>query len=436
MGAVFRLALEHADLLRNMLIARAHNHRLTGFLLVTIVCALATAAAAGLVSQFSPNAIGSGIPYVETVIRSELNDAPFRLIPVKFVGGLLAIGSGLALGRERPSLQMGSSCAHLVGNIFKRKWLDCRVLVAAGAGAGLATAFKAPLAGAVFVLEELVQQFEPRIAIAALGASTSAIVVARLLLGDTPDFHIPMLRYATAATRPLFFALGGVVGLMGIAYNHTILRTMAVTQNLVRWPIGLRAGLVGAAVGILAWFAPGLVGGGNLITQRTLLGARTLTLLPLLFFIRFGLGVVSYAAATPGGLFAPLLVLGAQSGLYFGLLCQLAFPGLHVQPEAFAVVGMAAFFTGVVRSPLTGILLVTEMTGSVTMLLPMLGACFVAMLVPTLLGDAPIYDSLRELTLRRNKAASVVTLMCRTSFSDFGHPSRNFNLLRPGFLES
>jgi CIC family chloride channel protein len=138
-----------------------------------------------------------------------------------------------------------------------------------------------------------------------------------------------------------------------------------------------------------------------------LLGAGTLTLLPLIFLIRFVLGAVSYAAATPGGLFAPLLVLGAQLGLYFGLLCQLAFPSLHVQPEAFAVVGMAAFFTGVVRAPLTGILLVTEMTGNVTMVLPMLGACFLAMLVPTLLGDAPIYDSLRELTLRRDKATSV-----------------------------
>jgi chloride channel protein, CIC family len=160
--------------------------------------------------------------------------------------------------------------------------------------------------------------------------------------------------------------------------------------------------LVGAAVGVLAWFAPGLVGGGDPITQSILLGAGTLTLLPLMFLIRFALGAVSYAAATPGGLFAPILVLGAQIGLYFGLLCQLVFPNLGIQPVAFAIVGMAAFFTGVVRAPLTGMLLVSEMTGSVTMILPMLGACFLAMLVPTLLGNAPLYDSLRALTLRRN----------------------------------
>ena len=103
-----------------------------------------------------------------------------------------------------------------------------------------------------------------------------------------------------------------------------------------------------------------------------------------------------YAAATPGGLFAPLLVLGAQLGLFFGFLCRFVFSGLNLQPEAFAVVGMAAFFSGVVRAPLTGIVLVTEMTGNVTMLLPMLAACFAAMLLPALLRNPPIYDSHRE----------------------------------------
>jgi CIC family chloride channel protein len=158
-------------------------------------------------------------------------------------------------------------------------------------------------------------------------------------------------------------------------------------------------------VGTLAWFAPELVGGGDPITQRCLAGAETLSMLPLLFVLRFGLGTLSYAAATPGGLFAPMLVLGAQLGLFFGLICRLAFPALDIQPEGYAVVGMAAFFTGVVRAPLTGMVLVTEMTANVTMLLPMLGACFVAMLVPTLLGDVPIYDALREHTTRRERAA-------------------------------
>jgi CIC family chloride channel protein len=403
-GALFRLTLEKADAIRDALIGWAHGQDLLGFLTVVGACAAATLVAASLVRWFSPYASGSGIPHVEAVLNEELPEAPFRIIPVKFVGGVLAIGSGLALGREGPSVQMGATMAHLIGKIFRRSWPDCRVLLAAGAGAGLATAFNAPIAGAVFVLEELVRRFEPRIAIAALGASATAISVSRVLLGDVPDFHVEALDYPGAEASPLYFVLGAAAGLMGIVYNRTLLATLAAAERLARWPVELRAGLIGAAVGTLAWFRPDLVGGGDAITQRTLLGAEALAALPLVFLLRLGLGAVSYAAATPGGLFAPLLVLGAQLGLFVGLLFRLAFPDLGIQPEGFAVVGMAAFFTGVVRAPLTGIVLVTEMTASVTMLLPMLGACFVAMLAPTLLRDPPLYDSLRENTLRRARA--------------------------------
>jgi len=403
-GALFRLALEHADQWRNDLITWAQQEGLAGFLLVLLTCTTAPLFAAWLVRHVSPYASGSGIPHVEAVLREEIPQAPFHLIWVKFLGGLFAIGSGLALGREGPSVQMGASLASLVGRVFRRKWPDCRVLFAAGAGAGLATAFNAPIAGAVFVLEELVRRFEVHIAIAAVGASATAIAVARLFLGDAADFYVDALDYPRAEARPLFFMLGAAAGLIAVAYNRTILAAIALAEKVPGLPAEWRAAVIGTMVGTLAWFAPGLVGGGDPITQRCLAGAETLSMLPLLFLLRFGLGTLSYAAATPGGLFAPMLVLGAQLGLSFGLVCQLAFPALDIQPEGYAVVGMAAFFAGVVRAPLTGMVLVTEMTASVTMLLPMLGACFVAMLVPTLLRDVPIYDALREHTTRRERA--------------------------------
>src|SRR4029077_19440818 len=174
-GAVFRLSLNQADGLRDALITWAHGGKLAGLLLVTVVCAAATAIAAWLVRRYSPQASGSGIPHVEAVLSGEVPQAPYRLIPVKFVGGVLAIGSGLALGREGPSVQMGASVANLLGAIFRRNGDDCRVLLAAGAGAGLATAFNAPIGGAVFVLEELARRFDTRITIATLGASAGAI---------------------------------------------------------------------------------------------------------------------------------------------------------------------------------------------------------------------------------------------------------------------
>jgi chloride channel protein, CIC family len=189
---------------------------------------------------------------------------------------------------------------------------------------------------------------------------------------------------------------------LAIAYNRALLATRAIAHRLA--PVEFRAGLIGAAVGALAWFSPELVGGGDAITQRVLTGSVSLAAIPAAFLVRFGLGALSYAAGTPGGLFAPMLVLGAQFGFVSGGVCRALLPYLDVQPEGFAIVGMAAFFTGVVRAPITGIVLATEMTGSVSMLLPMLCACSMAMLVPTLLKDPPIYESLRERALPGDKA--------------------------------
>jgi CIC family chloride channel protein len=399
-GAIFRLSLEEADRFRNTLICGIHDHERIGFLLVTAGAAATVAFAAWLVRRFAPYASGSGIPHVEAALNEELPPAPPGLIAVKFFGGLLAIGSGLALGREGPSVQMGAVIAHYVGKRAGRGWPDRRVLLAAGAGAGLAVAFNAPIAGAIFVLEELVARFDTRIAIAALGASTTAILVARLFLGDAPDFQVATVAYPAAATWPLFVALGATAGLAATLYNRTLLGAISVAQRLGHWPVELQAAVIGAAVGALAWFAPGLVGGGDQITQRVLSGEAILTVIPMAFLLRFGLGAVSYAAATPGGLFAPMLVLGAQLGFFFGAVCRLAIPDLGIDPQAFAVVGMAAFFTGVVQAPVTGIVLVVEMTAAFTTFLPMLGACFAAMLVANLLHSAPIYESLRVRPLR------------------------------------
>ncbi|QGM99242.1 H(+)/Cl(-) exchange transporter ClcA [Methylocystis parvus] len=398
-GALFRLALQAADRLRDGIVAFAQGRALLGLLLVVAGCALASSVAVWMVRRFSPHASGSGIPHVEAVLRGEAPPAPFILLPVKFIGGCLAIGAGLALGREGPSVQMGAVIGHLTGAAFQRNGADCRALLAAGAGAGLATAFNAPMAGAVFVLEELVQKFEQRTAIAALAASSTAIAVAHLLLGDRPDFLIPAPAYPSPAIGPLFFILGAAMGLLGVIYNRFLLGTLS-TLDLVRMPAEARAALIGAAVGALAWVSPILVGGGDGLTLAALTGSQDLFVLPFVMLLRFGLGSASYAAGTPGGLFAPLLALGAQAGLLFGVAFGLLLPWVAIEPQAFAIVGMTAFFTGVVRAPLTGIVLVTEMTGGVALLLPMLAACFMAMLAPKLLDNAPIYESLRERLLR------------------------------------
>ena len=404
--AVFRLGLEAADRGRDALIAWSYASPVGGFLLVVATVTAAVAAAAWLVRRFAPYTAGSGIPHVEAALAGEVPPAPPALIPIKFFAGLLAIGSGLALGREGPSVQMAAAIAHRLGEVSRCTPEESRILLAAGAGAGLAAAFNAPIAGAVFVLEELVRRFEPRTAVAALGASAAAIAVVRAILGHAPDFEVAAFDYQPVAALPLYAGLGIVAGLVAMCYARTILAMMSLAESFRRCPVEARAAAIGAMVGAAAWFWPNLVGGGDRITQTVLADGGAFGFLLIAFLYRFGLGAASYAAAVPGGLFAPMLTLGAQLGLLFGQLCAMALPGAGVEPSAFAVVGMAAFFTGVVQAPVAGIVLVIEMTGAFTLLLPTLAAGAAAMLLPVLLGSAPIYDSLRERAAQAGRALS------------------------------
>jgi CIC family chloride channel protein len=413
--ALFRLALDEAGVWRNALLGRAHQYAVFGFVLVLLGCAAGAALAAFLVRRFSPHAGGSGIPQIEAALNGALPPAPPRLLPVKFFGGLAAIGSGMALGREGPSVQMGAVVAHLVGRVVCKSTEELRLLLAAGAGAGLAVAFNAPIAGAVFVLEELVRRFEPRMAIVALGASSTAILISRLFLGDAPDFQVAIaaqaamptgpLPYAGAAAWPLYVGLGLAAGFVAALYNRVLVGVFVGLRQWPAIPVEAKAAAIGVIVGLVCWFAPELAGGGDDITQGLLAGGIAIGSIPLAFAVRFGLGAASYAARTPGGLFAPMLVLGAQLGLVFGALCAAAFPSLGIEPAAFAVVGMAAFFVGVVQAPLTGIVLATEMTAAFTTLLPMLAACFAAMLAAHLTRTVPIYDTLLSYVVNDARAA-------------------------------
>jgi len=397
-GAAFRLGLQRADGLRNSIAHWAHGYGLAGFFLVVAGTALAAGVAAWLVVRFSPESTGSGIPHVEEQLRQRWSGDPARIAPVKFFGGILAIGSGLALGREGPTVHIGASIGHLIGKIFRCNDNECRALLAAGAGAGLATAFNAPIAGAIFVFEELVGVFDMDVTIATIGASAGAISFARIFLGQAPDFHMALSGFPGFGSVPAYIVFGILIGFLGVLYNHAILSALAFTGKLTRIPAEWRAALIGASIGALTWFLPGLVGGGDNITQRILSGNAVLATLVAALLLRFVIGPASYAARTPGGLFAPLLTIGSQAGLLFGFLWCRWFNASALQPTEFALVGMAAFFSAVVRAPITGIILIVELSGSSNYFLAMLGAAFASVTVATLLKDPPIYESLRELS--------------------------------------
>jgi CIC family chloride channel protein len=393
-AASFKLLLKEGARLRGHLAAWAHGSW-WGLVVVVLVCTAAAVIAAALVHRVEPHAEGSGIPRVEAVTDGRVRPDRFRILPVKYVGGLLAISSGMALGREGPSVQMGGTAAVIVATATRRNMADLRILVAGGAAAGLATAFNAPIAGGVFVLEELVKRFDPRTTLATLVASASGFAAARLLMPPEYEFHVKPLADPRLLESGWVLAIGVVTGVLGVLYNAAVMRALRRADNS-RWPKEVRAGLTGALVGLLVWAAPDLAGSGDNLTQNALLGHGTLLAITGVLVVRFALGVVSYAAATPGGLFAPMLVLGSQAGLLVGLLAVHLAPHATPSLPACALIGMAAFFTASVHAPVTGLILATEMTGNTNQLPPMLGACAIAMLVAVALRSQPIYDRLAE----------------------------------------
>src|ERR1700744_3624378 len=210
-AATFRLLLERGARLREILAGWAHGHW-WGLIVVVLACTAAAAVAAALVHRVEPHAEGSGIPRVEAVADGRVRPDRFRLLPGKYVGGLLSIGSGMALGREGPSVQMGGTAAVIVATLTRRNLTDLRVLVAGGAAAGLATAFNAPIAGGVFVLEELVKRFDPRTTVATLVASACGFIAAHLLVQSQYEFKMAPLAEPRLGEYGWGVAVGSVPG--------------------------------------------------------------------------------------------------------------------------------------------------------------------------------------------------------------------------------
>jgi CIC family chloride channel protein len=396
-GGLFRITLGAADHGRTALISWAHGigGPWVGWVIPTGACAAAAGIASYLTQRLAPHTSGSGIPRVEAVLRHHLRPAEIWILPVKFIGGALSIGSGLALGREGPTVQMGGTVGRIVGDGLKKFVPEPWTMIAAGAGAGLAVAFNAPLAATLFVMEELLHRFSARVFSATLMSCISGTVVLRFILGNSQELGGPHISELPADVLPGYLVLGVLAGFTGVAFNVSLVRALELFDRARHWPRGAKGVVVGAAVGVAAWFAPGFVGGGESLAQFAVQQRLVWTVVVTLLLGRFVLTMFSYGCGAPGGIFAPLLAVGALLGNAFAS-GQSALLHLHADPAPYAIVAMAACFTAIVRSPLTGVVLLLEMTGGWTLILPMMAASVTAYAVPELLGNPPIYDSLRE----------------------------------------
>lgn len=395
LGVAFLVCLEKGNALRIFLVRESAAFPApVGWFLSSLAVAACAAAAAWMVRRFAPAAGGSGVPYVEKILRGSEMPRHAGVLPVKFFGGLLALSSGLVLGREGPMVQMGAVVGEKFGRLFSKIPGAWKALMTAGAGAGLAAAFNAPVGGTLFILEEVQRKITPLAFLLAATAATAACFVQRAVFQMPQDYHLATFVAPTATSIGVFLVFGLFIGLAGIAYNAFLMAILRRAASLSRVPVELRAGVIGFLIGGIGWMAPEWVGGGDDITQRILGGGAEIFLGMAL--LRFVLGPLSYAAGTPGGLFAPIIALGALTGAGFGLVQEALFPGM-APPLAFAVAGMAAFFTATVRAPITGIVICLEMTGAYALFFPMLATCLGASLLPAIFSCSPIYDSLADL---------------------------------------
>lgn len=394
-GGSFRWCLIMAEELYGALLDTSQRLGGPGLLLPVLVTA-AGAALACAIARLVPAAAGSGIQEVAAVwLRQARPQGPW-LLPARFAGGVIAIGSGLLLGREGPTVHMGAVIGAEAGRRTRMSDADVTLLHTSLAGAGLAVAFTAPLGGILFVFEEVTKTVRPRLVLLALIGTATAVACSQLIVGSRTVYPVPALPDPPLALVPAFLLLGAATGVLGACYNRLLLGMLSFCDRVRRVGPVARAAGIGAVVGLLLSVDPLLGGGGERLNEQLLDGAVPgAAALAAYLVVRFVAGPLSFAAGAPGGLFAPLLALGAVWGALVHALALPLLPGGGSTAVPFAITGMAALFAAVVRAPVTGIVLAVEITGSTTLLVPLLLACFAATLTADRMKSTPVYDSLR-----------------------------------------
>ncbi|RUR14430.1 H(+)/Cl(-) exchange transporter ClcA [Legionella septentrionalis] len=357
-----------------------------------------------LVKWVAAEAAGSGVQEIEGALLHERAIFWRRLLPVKFIGGVLAISAKMVLGREGPMIQMGGNLGEMLGEWFKISRRRRDTLIAAGAAAGLAAAFNAPLAGVLFVIEEMRNEFNfsftnfKTVAISCV----SATIVLHMIIGAAPVIPMDVFQLPSLSSLWLFFILGVVVGFAGLFFNLILMKSLGLIDRLSMRVREAYVLLTGLLVGYLAYIYPDIVGGGYEIIERSLTMEPAFGVLLLLLAVRFILTVFCYGTGVPGGIFAPMLALGTLLGLAVFYIVQSLISDVTVHAGMFAVAGMGALFSAAVRAPVTGIVLIVELTQNYLLILPLMVCCLTSTTIVQLAKNPPIYIQLLKRSLKRH----------------------------------
>ncbi len=369
----------------------------------TIATPLLGALVCGVLLQYVfPGARGSGIPQVKQAFASTPSVVPLRDAVGKFLVGSLQLGSGASLGREGPTVQICAGIASWLGRLASVSPKTQRRLLPVGVAAGIAAAFNAPIAAVTFTIEEIVGTLDRAVLSGVIVAAALAAVIERSLLGENPVFEVPgTYGLHHASSLVLYAGIGLAAAFVSVLFTESILALRARFQGFSLLPAWAKPGIGGlttgalAVVGVLTLRTSGITGGGYATLGEMLNGLFNWWTLLALCGLKLVATVVSYSSGGAGGIFAPTLFIGGALGGAVGAI-DATWLGHHDDPGAFALVGMGAMFAGVIRAPMTSVLIIIEMTRGYSLILPLMIANMTAYVLARRFRPASIYEALLE----------------------------------------
>ena len=353
-------------------------------------------------TKWEVDSSGSGIPQIYAEVKGHMEANWAKVLFSKITAGVLTALGGLSLGPEGPSVQIGGMAGKGIARLFKGSKTDELRLILVGSAVGITAAFNAPLAGVLFVFEEINHGFDKTLVFIALVSAIVSDFISKMIFGQStilsfPIYNIPLESYW------VLVILGVLIGLLGYVYNVGMIKSSEFVSNL-KIPSWLKFVLVFMVSGVVALTVPEISDGGHFMMDMLNVTMPSLGVLVLLLVLKYLFSMFSFSSGAPGGIFLPILVLGAYIGAVFGNMVVPAFGWQHVLIYKFIVISMAGFFAATVRSPITGVVLLAEMSGSTESLVAMIIVSLIAYVIPTLLGNEPIYESLYDrLLLTKNR---------------------------------
>ena len=347
-----------------------------------------------LLFRYFPNARGSGVPQTKAALFAGGGIITLRTVIGKFFCTSATLASGIPLGREGPSVQVGAGIASVLGRRLGLRPDKVKALLPVGAAAAIAAAFNTPLAAVMFSLEEVVGDLHAPVLGSVVLASATSWMVLRLMLGNNPLFKVPQYQLVNPSEFAIYGVLGVAGGLVSVTFTKLLLgmraRFLRFPQNTV-WFQPVAGGLV---VGLMGLFVPQVLGVGYGYVGDVLNGRMAFTLMVVLLVLKLLAVTTSYASGNAGGIFGPALFIGAMLGGVVGTVAHRLLPGYTATAGAYALVGMGAVFAGIVRAPMTSVLMIFEMTQDYAVIVPLMISNLVSLFLASRLQPQPIYEAL------------------------------------------